>query len=118
MRFKSRRKTLRSDIKNELLNQQPNLNTIMGFVDEYEVNNINTIERLRRGKTITMNRIKGGITQAINAHGPIDTELIPSLSKRIYGAILSDQKKNKINENIIRAAFTIAGFILYYIIWK
>lgn len=68
---------------------------IISSIDEYEKNNLDTIEKLKRSKKITTNAINGGLKQAINAHGPITKDLIGSASKRIFGSLLTAEKENK-----------------------
>jgi hypothetical protein len=58
---------------------------------KYESNNIKQINKLTRIKKVEVNRIKGGLKQTIKAHGPIDSKLIGSATKRIYGALLSNE---------------------------
>lgn len=69
------------------------------------MNKLKGCNKLNREVIITKRRISGGIRQTINAHGPITLDLIPSASKRIYGALLSN-KPNKKNYKII------IGFLL------
>lgn len=65
---------------------------IISLINQYEKSNLETIEKLKRNKKVELNKINGGLKQAINAHGPITKELIGSASKRIYGSILSNDK--------------------------
>lgn len=59
------------------------------------MNKLNRLNKYNREKIITKRRISGGLKQTINAHGPITLDLIPSASKRIYGALLSNKPKKK-----------------------
>ncbi len=65
--------------------------------EKYENKNLSIIEKLNRVRVLEQNRIKGGLKQTINAHGPIDKKLIGSATKRIYGALLGDGKSDKID---------------------
>lgn len=74
---------------------------IISLINQYEKTNLETIEKLKREKKVELNKINGGLKQAINAHGPITKELIGSASKRIYGSILSNEKPS-IFQRVIR----------------
>jgi len=91
--LKSRRGRLEKKIEEELLKPDPILKNIIDYIDEYETDNLNTIEKLKRVKKIEMARINGALRQSINAHGPITKELIGSASKRIYGSLLEPFKR-------------------------
>jgi len=100
--FKTRRGKLKNKLESLLkdkINQEEILK-ILNFVDEYETDNLNTIEKLRKSKTITLNKIHGGLKQAINAHGPITKVLIGSAGKRIYGSLLEAKKDETLIEKI------------------
>jgi len=72
---------------------------IVNLFKKYEESNLNKIKKLNKRRSFEHNRIKGGLRQTINAHGAITKELIPSATKRISGALIT-------NENIIpRIAF-------------
>ena len=66
------------------------------------------LNKYKREQVITRKRISGGLRQTINAHGVITPELIPSATKRIYGALLSNKHKKKDYKIII-------GFVLGFI---
>lgn len=68
------------------------IDTLIDLFNKYETNNLDKIEKLNRVRLIEHNRIKGGLKQTINAHGPIDKKLIGSATKRIYGALISSDK--------------------------
>lgn len=91
--LKTRGGKLENTIKQELAKAQPDLTVIMDSVYEYEKSNLATIEKLKRDKKVETNRINGALKQTIQAHGPITMTLIGSATKRIYGSILSDEKK-------------------------
>lgn len=92
-----KKKTRRGKLKNQLEQKiggtwigEPELEKILLIVDEYEKDNLATIEKLKRTKTLDVNRINGALKQTINAHGPITKVLIGSATKRIYGSLLND----------------------------
>lgn len=91
--LKTRGGKLENTIKQELEKAEPDLVVIMDSVYEYEKSNLATIEKLKRDKKLETNRINGALKQTIQAHGPITMTLIGSATKRIYGSILSDEKK-------------------------
>jgi hypothetical protein len=91
--LKTRGGKLENTIKQELEKANPDLVVIMDSIYEYEKSNLATIEKLKRDKKIETNRINGALKQTIQAHGPITMTLIGSATKRIYGSILSDEKK-------------------------
>lgn len=100
--LKTRSGKLENTINIELTKSNPNVEKILDAVYEYEKANLITIEKLKRDKKIITNRISGAIKQTIQSHGPITMVLIGSATKRIYGAILSDEpnKKSFINKII------------------
>ena len=65
---------------------------ILDAIDEYEKDNLATIEKLKKEKQVDTKKINGALKQAINAHGPITKVLIGSATKRIYGALLDSNK--------------------------
>lgn len=91
--LKTRGGKLENTIKQELEKAEPDLVVIMDSIYEYEKSNLATIEKLKRDKKVETNRINGALKQTIQAHGPITMTLIGSATKRIYGSILSDEKK-------------------------
>lgn len=100
----TRKGKLENKIRTELLKPKPDVGVILDAVDEFEKDNIETIEKLKRKKQLDTKRINGALKQTINAHGPITKLLIGSASKRIYGSLLSDEpEKEKIS---------IRGFLL------
>ena len=86
--LKTRRGKLEDKISKELVFEKPKIETILKAVDEYEKDNVDTIEKLRKDKTFDTKRINGALRQSIDAHGPITKLLIGSATKRIYGALL------------------------------
>lgn len=76
----------------ELINSKDISNeSIYNLFLKYESNNIKKVNKLTRNRKIEINRIKGGLKQTIKAHGPIDSKLIGSATKRIYGALLNNE---------------------------
>lgn len=107
--FKTRRNKLKDKILLEL-NGGKDIENILIYVDEYEKDNLNTIEYLRKEKTITTNRIKGGLKQTIHSHGPITTILIGSAVKRIYGSLIDGNKKQNNFRKLINKIRVICKF--------
>jgi len=103
--LKTRRGKLKNNLESNLLNKTVGSNEIeiiLKMVDEYEKDNLNTIEKLKRAKKVELNKINGALKQTINAHSNITKELISSASKRIYGALLDNQPKQTLLEKIIK----------------
>jgi hypothetical protein len=90
--FKTREHKLKNKIINEL-NNNPDINNIMKYIHDYEKDNLETIDKLRREKIIETKKINGALRQTINAHGSITKELIGSATKRIYGSLLDSNRK-------------------------
>jgi len=114
--FKTRKGKLEHKIRLEITTKKPNIDKILQAIDEYEKDNENTIEKLKKGKKVELNRINGALKQSINAHGPITKELIGSASKRIHGALLSNPNEEENKKFSIRdIALGIAiGFIISF----
>jgi hypothetical protein len=95
--LKSRRGKLGIKIWSEVKEKEPSLERILTYIDEYQRDNLDTIDKLKKSKTITLKRINGGLKQAIDAHGPVTKLLIGSASKRIFGALVnhSEPKSDK-----------------------
>lgn len=100
MIYKTRRVKLSEKIKFELNKSNPDINTILHYVDEYEKNNLDTINKLKRKKNLSLRKINGALRQTIHAHGPITMMLIGSASKRIYGNLLAE--KTSIMQKILK----------------
>ena len=79
------------EIDNLLNSKDISSESIYNLFLKYESNNIKQINKLTRNRKLETNRIKGGLKQTIKAHGPIDSKLIGSATKRIYGALLSNE---------------------------
>ena len=93
--LKTRRGRLKEKIKVELSKSKPNTELILKHIDEYEKDNLETIDKLRRDKVLITKRITGALKQSIGVHGPITKVLIGSATKRILGALLEDKKDKK-----------------------
>jgi uncharacterized protein YaaN involved in tellurite resistance len=93
--LRTRRGKLSDRISKELSKSEPSLNQILEIIDDYEKNNLDTIEKLRRKKLIEGKRISGALKQTINAHGVITPLLIGSATKRILGSLLTTEPKKK-----------------------
>ncbi len=94
--LRTRRGKLEHKIKEELKNVTPDIESILNHVDDYEKDNLETIDKLRKDKLLDTKRINGALKQTINAHGDITKELIGSATKRIYGALLDTQIKPRL----------------------
>jgi hypothetical protein len=100
-----KKKTRRGKLKNQLepFVNQTDIEKVLKIVDEYEKDNLATIEKLKRTKTLDVNRINGALKQTINAHGPITKVLIGSASKRVYGSLLNDNNnKPSLYEKVVK----------------
>lgn len=86
--LKTRRGKLEAKLKLELATPSPKIETILKCIDDYEKDNLSTIEKLKKNKLYSTKRISGALKQTITAHGPITKLLIGSATKRIYGALL------------------------------
>lgn len=115
----TRKGRLESKIRAELENQKPQIGPILDAIDEFEKDNIETIEKLKRKKQLDTKRINGALKQTINAHGPITKLLIGSASKRIYGSLLTDEvedeKKWSIKSMILGIGVGFLCSIIFYL---
>lgn len=100
----TRRGKLENNIIKILEGPTPEVGEILDSVDEFEIANIATIDKLKKKKQVDSKRINGALKQTINAHGPITKLLIGSASKRIYGSMLTDE--------IVKEKISIRGFLL------
>jgi len=94
MKFKTRRGKLQNKLEQALKNKVGTADIVMilKIVDEYEKDNLATIEQLKKVKLVTTTKINGALKNTINAHGPITKILIGSATKRIYGSLLEPPK--------------------------
>jgi len=105
----TRRGRLESELKSKFTNKgitNDDIKVICDLFDYYENNNLQTIDKLRKEKKIEMRRINGAIKQFLNVHPILTKELVSSLGKRIYGAILSDKKE----KTIVKYLKSLFGF--------
>ena len=111
--IKSRKTKLENRIKDILSQKKPKYEDIVEAVEHYESNNLKTIEKLKKKKSLEIKKINGALKQAINAHGPITAQYINSASKRIYGSILADQNQRKKSKifNFIKGVLTFFMFL-------
>lgn len=118
-KFRSRKGKLELGIEDELSLDEPSVENILKLVDNYEKDNLDTIEKLKRGKSLELKRINGALKQTIDAHGPITKVLIGSASKRIHGALLSSQPKpsnaHKYSIKSILIGFGLASMVFLVI---
>lgn len=92
-KHKTRRGKLEAKINTELSLPKPSIDKILIFVDGYEKDNLETIEKLKKNKVYDTKRINGALRSTITAHGPITMLLIGSATKRIHGALLDISSK-------------------------
>jgi hypothetical protein len=92
--LKTRHGKLVEKIKVELNETKPNIDIILSHIYQYEKDNLDTINKLKREKVLDVKRINGAIKQFLNAHPTLTKMLIGSLTKRIYGVLLTDKKNN------------------------
>lgn len=108
--IKSRKTKLENRIKDILSQKKPKYEDIVEAVEYYEKNNLKTIDKLKRKKSLEIKKINGALKQSINAHGPITSQFINSASKRIYGSLLIDENQKK------RSKFFkfVKGFLTFF----
>lgn len=96
--LKTRNGKLRNKLSNNFQNNkltEKEIDSLMLMVEDYEKVNLDTIKKLKKGKSLESKRISGALKQTINAHGPITKELIGSATKRIYGSLLINDEDKK-----------------------
>lgn len=93
--LKTRRGRLKRSLETELEQRltPADLEKALKIFDVYEGDNLATIEKLKKEKSLEIKKINGALKQAINSHGPITKVLIGSAAKRIYGALLDNKIK-------------------------
>lgn len=93
--FKSRKSKLKSVLEYKLGNKlyDNDINDILAVFDMYQKDNLDSIDKLKRDKVYETKRISGALKQTINAHGPITKQFIGSATKRVYGSLLNNEKK-------------------------
>jgi hypothetical protein len=100
--LKTRRGKLHDKINAELAKNEVDIGVILNYVDQYEKDNLETIEKLKRLRTLETKKINGALKQTINVHGPITKILIGSATKRIYGALLVNEPKENIIKRLLK----------------
>ena len=112
MRFMltTRESLLKHNIRYELASENPDIEKIMVHIKQYEQNNLDSIEKLKRERKVETNKINGALKSTIHAHGPITLQLIGSASKRIMGNLLADP--NKIKKPNYKFKNIILGFLI------
>jgi len=100
--LKTRHGKLVEKIKVELNESNPNIDVILNHIYQYEKDNLDTINKLKREKVLDVKRINGALRQTINIHGPITKELIGSATKRIIGTLLKDKPKINIFKKFLK----------------
>ena len=103
--FKTRKNKLRNQLENVLHRIEPSqteLDFLIATFEEYQKDNLDTIEKLKRERHLETKRISGALKQTINAHGPITSQFIGSATKRIHGALLSHVKKESFIKRLLK----------------
>jgi len=100
-------KTRNGKLRNKLTNNFPknkltdkDIEMLMTMVEDYEKANLATIDKLKRKRKIDAKKISGAIKQTIDAHSVITKELIGSATKRIMGALLTNEKKESFMDKL------------------
>lgn len=113
MKFRTRRARLFYEIESELRANKPSPERLLDIFEQYEVDNISLIHKLKKKKKVTLNKINGAIKQSIKAHGNISESNFSSTSKRIYGSLLENEPEESVNYLKI----FLINFILYTIFY-
>lgn len=115
-KLRTRKGRLEHRIREELKNDKPDVNKIFEAIEEFEKDNLDTIEKLKREKRADLNKINGALKQTINAHGPITKTLIGSASKRVYGSLMLNPNEVDRRINLKPSLWFIMGFITMLIL--
>ena len=110
MKFKTRKARLLYEIESELRAKNPKPERLLDVFEQYEGDNIDLINKLKKKKRPVLNKINGAIKQSINAHGPITMSNFGSAAKRVYGSLLEEESENEFNYLKI--------FFINFIIWS
>jgi len=116
----TRKGRLENKLRAELAMAKPEIGKLLDAIDEFEADNIATIEKLKKKKQIDAKKINGAIRQTINAHGPITMLLIGSCTKRILGSLLTTENEKPESKFSIKSIIIglVSGIIisslLYY----
>jgi predicted PurR-regulated permease PerM len=115
--LKTRRGKLSEKLNNEIQKPKPNIENVLRIIDDYEKNNLETIDKLKKEKLFETKRISGALKQTINAHSNITKELIGSATKRIMGALKSNDltQSQKICKKISSIYHTFINIIIFII---
>jgi len=117
IKIRTRKGRLIDKIETELKAEKISVDNIILAVDDYEKDNLDTIEKLKKDKKVVLNKINGSLRQSIQAHGPITSVLIGSASKRIHGALLinpnesNDKRKISIRDVIIGIGISLLIYL-------
>jgi len=114
-KVKTRRGKLEDGLKGILPEEIEDVDAILDLVDIYEQDNLDTIGKCKRDKSLELKRINGALKQSIDAHGPINKVLIGSTSKRIYGALLLIEEK-KIPNAYLSVRYVVIGLVIGFLI--
>ncbi len=101
-KLKTRKGRLKDKITYELKQENHNIDIILQHIEQYEKDNLETIDKLKRKRVLDAKRISGGLRQTINVHGPITKVLIGSATKRIHGALLDNTKNESFIKRILK----------------
>ena len=111
-KYITRENSLRNKINEELSHPTPETKRIIEIFNEFEVDNIKSINKLKRIKKMDDKKIIGALKQTINAHGPITYDFLGSATKRINGALMVNRTFNGSNDNNLKSIKNIIiGFI-------
>ena len=124
-KFKTREERLTHKLNQTLLNKtvdEAKITELIQVINDYEKNNLDTISKLKKDKTIETRRISGALRQTINSHGPITLNYIGSATKRIYGMLLSNPKDKEVNIDIgtfiIIQIFVLIGALASIVLFR
>lgn len=109
-KFKSRKSKLEEGLKG-IVPDAGDVESILELVDVYEQDNLDTIVKCKRDKSIELKKINGALKQSIDAHGPVTKVLIGSASKRIYGALLLLEEK-KIPKPKVSVRYIVGALVM------
>lgn len=113
--IKSRRGNLISKLSAELNKKTIRQESILSIIDDYEKNNLETINKLKKERLNETKRISGALKQTINAHGSITPKLIGSATKRIYGALLKDENNKVKHEGVKIILLSVIGVVMFFL---
>ena len=113
-KFRSRKGKLELGIEDELSLDEPSVENILKLVDNYEKDNLDTIEKLKRGKSLELKRINGALKQTIGwgrsplAGAAVVTSGITTAAFRMVGPIYG----NEVGLETHQLAWFLAAFVL------